>query len=139
MGYGFGVFTQHLYVSRRKSRPPPRPTREIRQRLERIVEVYLKDCYRARSVARVSELAGLLERNRPTFSRQCVEVFGKPLVKVLRDRQLAYAAKLLKTSILSVNDVAAEAGFGHRSSFHRQFRRRFGSSPGEYRKATKYD
>ncbi len=121
-------------MSRRKSRHPPRPTREIRQRFERIVEVYLNDCYRARSVARVSELAGLLERNRPTLSRQSVEIFGKPLVKVLRERQLAYAAKLLRSGPLTVDDVAAAAGFGHRSSFYRQFRQRFGRSPAKYRR-----
>src|SRR5258708_34498843 len=128
-GCGLGALVQHLNVSRRKSRHPIRPTREIRQRFERIVEVYLNDCYRVRSVARVSELAGLLERNRPTLSRQCVEIFGKPLVKGLRDRQLAYAAKLLSSGPPTVDEVAAAAGVGHGSSFYRQFGPRVGRSP----------
>src|SRR5260221_13288800 len=128
VGCGLGVLAQHLHVSRRKSRHPTRPTKEIRHRFERIVEVYLNDCYRARSVARVSELADLLERNRPTLSRQCVEIFGKPLVKVLRDRQFAYAAKLLRSGPLTVDEVAVAAGFGNRSSFYRQLRQRFGRS-----------
>src|SRR5260221_14406613 len=118
VGCGLGVLVQHLHVSRRKSRHPTRPTREIRQRFERIVEVYLNDCYRARSVARVSELADLLERNRPTLSRQCVEIFGKPLVKVLRERQLAYAAKLLRSGHLNVDVVPTAARFAHRSIFY---------------------
>jgi AraC-like DNA-binding protein len=84
-------------------------------------------------VARVSELADRLERSRPTLSRRTGEIFGKPLVQVLRDRQLAYAAKLLRSSPLTVDEVAAAAGFGHRSSFYRQFKRRYGRSPAKYR------
>jgi AraC-like DNA-binding protein len=104
-----------------------------RQRFERVVGVYLNDCYLARSVARVSELAERLERNRPTLSRRCVELFGKPLGKVLRERQLAYAAKLLKAGPLTVDEVAAEAAFGHRTTFFRLFKRRFGCTPTQYR------
>ena len=123
-------------MSRHSARPKHRPTKADRQRFERAVELYLLDCYRARTVARVSELADFLRRNRPTLSRTMAAIFGKPLGKVLRERQLAYAAKLLKTSPLTVDEIAAAAGFGHRSSFYRQFRRRFGRSPAQYRKAT---
>jgi AraC-like DNA-binding protein len=124
-------------VSQPRSRPKRRSSKADRRRFERAVEIYLQDCYRARTVARVSELADMLERNRPTLSRTTAEIFGKPLVKVLRERQLAYAAKLLRTSPLTVDEVAAAAGFGHRSSFYRQFRLRFGRSPAQFRRATK--
>lgn len=40
-----------------------------RRRYELIIEKYLKDCYRQRTAARVSELADLLQTSRPYLSR----------------------------------------------------------------------
>lgn len=120
-------------MSRRKKPSKYRPTKADRLLYESIIDLYLKDCYRDRSVARVSEIAEWLERNRPTLSRKCVAIFGHPLGRVLRERQLTYAAKLLRTSPLPIDEVAAEAGFGHRTSFYRQFKKRFGCTPNEYR------
>jgi tetratricopeptide (TPR) repeat protein len=56
------------------------------QPIERAIEIYLRQCYRAQTVARVSELAEHLGANRTYLSRLVHEVLGKPLGTVLRAR-----------------------------------------------------
>jgi AraC-like DNA-binding protein len=122
-----------LGVTSRKRRHKTRSRRLDRQHFQRLIEVYLKDCYAARSAPRVSEIADRAGRNRPTLSRLCLEIFGRPLGSVLREEQLQYAAKLLREGPLPVEEVAAEAAFGHRTTFFRLFKLRFGSTPAQYR------
>lgn len=73
----------------RKSKAAVSEAEADRRRYERIIEKYLRDCYAARTVARVSELARLLEKNRPTFSRTIPKIFGRSLGTLLRERQIA--------------------------------------------------
>lgn len=123
---------------------PNRPSNPLRarerQRYERAVELYLRYCYRNLTVARVSELAQFIEASRPHLSRAVAETFGESLGAILRRKQLQRAASLLADSKLTVDDIAAASGFGHRSSFFRRFRKAFGMTPNEYRRhATKCD
>ena len=62
-------------------------------------------------------------------------VFGKNFSQLIHDRRLEFflertqAGDLEKYTILS---LAFEAGFASKSTFHRVFRERFGTAPGEY-------
>lgn len=47
--------------------------------------------------------------------------------------RLNQAARLLEHTVSSIGDIAAEVGFRSAYYFSRQFRRRFGKSPREYR------
>jgi AraC-like DNA-binding protein len=107
-----------------------------RRRYELVIEKYLKDCYRKRTAARVSELAQLLEAPRPYLSRVIPQLFGKPLRALLRERQLEEAKRLLRVTTLAVEDVAAASAFGDRTTFFRFFRTAVGMTPGEYRDST---
>jgi AraC-like DNA-binding protein len=106
-----------------------------RQRYEQIIEHYLADCYRLRTAARVSELADLLRAARPYLSRVILRLFGKPLGRVLRDRQLEEACRLLRLTPLTLDEIALAAAFGTRTTFYRLFRRHFGMTPIEYRES----
>lgn len=110
-----------------------------RRRYEAIIARYLADCYASRSVARASELALRLEANRPYLSKRTVELFGKPLSEILRERQFAEAKRLLQVTNVPIDEVAAASGFGHRSTLHRRFRVAFGMTPTEFREATNCD
>lgn len=111
-----------------------------RQRIDRLLELYLRDCYRLRTVARASELAANLGANRTYLSRTVPAALGMPLRQALHKRQLEYAAHLLRRTRLTVDEIAARAAFGHRSTFYRRFRKAFGESPEAYRlKVTKCD
>jgi AraC-like DNA-binding protein len=111
-----------------------------RKRYEQIIEKYLSDCYAQRTVARVSELAQLLDANRPYLSRIIPQLFGKSLREILRERQFDEAKRLLRVTPLGLDDIASASAFGHRSTFFRLFRAAFGITPAEYReKATNCD
>ena len=111
--------------------------REERRRYERIIDVYLRDCFDARTVARASELAEKLSANRQHISRTIRLLFGRPLAAILRQKQLAEAVRLLTTTPLDVKAVAGAAAFGHQRTFQRNFRKAFGLTPTQYRTAHK--
>ena len=106
-----------------------------RRRFEQIIDRYLRDCYAARTVARVSELADLLAAPRPYLSRVIPELFGKPLRAILREKQLEEAQRLLRLTPLGLDDIAAASAFGHRSTFYRLFRDACGMTPEAYRRS----
>jgi len=122
----------------RKSSPPSSPRSTERHRVERAIELYLRQCFRTPTVARVSELAAALGANRTYLSRVVAGVLGEPLSRALRRRQLAYAEELLRTSDLPIAEVAITAAFGTTRTFFRAFFREYGMTPNSYReKATK--
>lgn len=111
-----------------------------RRRYDRIIQKYLSDCYAKRTVARASELAELLDANRPYLAKVIFALFGKPLRKLLRERQFEEAKRLLRLTPLCLDEVAVASAFGHRSTFYRLFLQAFGMTPTEYRrKATNCD
>jgi AraC-like DNA-binding protein len=85
-------------------------------------------------VARASELAERLNANRATLSRTITQTLGRTLVSEMRGRQLEEAARLLRTTNLTVAEVASRSAFGYRTTFFRIFRAAFEMAPGEYRK-----
>jgi AraC-like DNA-binding protein len=107
------------------------------QRLERAVEHYLRDCYRKRTAARVSEFASFLGRTQQYLSRIAPEIVGMPLRAFLRRHQLDHAAELLRATPLRIEDIALASAFGTRSTFQRRFRAAFGMTPQRYREVTK--
>ncbi|MGZ5444385.1 MAG: helix-turn-helix domain-containing protein [Thermoanaerobaculia bacterium] len=109
-----------------------------RHRIERAIELYLRECFRKPTVARVSELAALFGANRTYLSRVVPRVLGEPLGRALRRRQLTYAERLLRETDLPIEDVASAAAFGTARTFFRAFSGAFGMTPGAWRKkATK--
>lgn len=104
-----------------------------RRRLEPLIERYLRECFERRVVARADELAAFLNANRRHLSHLVIEAFGKRLTVVLRERQLAYATELLIATNLEVADIVALTAFGHKSTFFRNFVRKYGETPTMYR------
>lgn len=102
-------------------------------RFSYIIGHYLRECYATRTPARVATLARLLGGNRPTLSRTITHYLGKPLKTVLRERQVKRAARLLRSTSLSLSEIAARSAFGDRTTLHRAIRVAFGVSPTEYR------
>ena len=57
------------------------------------------------------------------------------MVEYLREIKINYACSLLKTSNLSILDIAIEVGYFALSHFNRIFKDRMGCTPTEYRNA----
>jgi AraC-like DNA-binding protein len=108
-----------------------------RHRLDRAAEHYLRFCYRQKTAARASEFATYAGRTPEYMSWLARNAVGKSLRTFLREKQLAYAAQLLRTTPLSVEEIAERAGFGTAGTLYRWFAAAYGMSPGQFRESKK--
>lgn len=67
------------------------------------------------------------------FNFKFKEAMGAPFGEYLRSLRLTYSENLLRSSEMSVTEIALESGFGNLSYYSRAFKERFGISPKEYR------
>ena len=122
--------------------PRPRRRRTFthahRQRLERAAEHYLRACYRNTTAARASEFAQFLGVHHVYLSTIAPQILGgKSLRDFLRQKQLAYAEQLLRTTPLYIEEVALRCGFGTIGTFYRWFNASYGMPPGTFREVKK--
>lgn len=82
----------------------------------------------------VRDLAERFNYTRRHLNRIFHRRFGLSVAKFRMDMRLVKAASLLRDPGLKVIDVAKECGFNHLGLFNTCFKRRFGSSPGQWRK-----
>ncbi len=85
-----------------------------------------------------NELAAMAKMSRSIFCKKFLDNFGIPPQRYLLDIKLRHAALLLVRSNLSINEIAAEAGFCDRYYFSRMFRKYRGISPAQFRKQGKF-
>lgn len=104
-----------------------------RRRFERAAELYLHACYGTRTAARAEEFAAYLHLARPYLSRLVPDLIGMPLRDFLRDQQLAYAQHLLRTTPLTIDQIALASAFGTPWTFYRCFKAALGMTPTKYR------
>lgn len=107
---------------------------DLRHWYHRGVEAYLYDSYRTGTRATPSEFAALFRTERSTLARAFRRLFGKTPLQYFRSQQLLYAAKLLRRSALTVDQITVIAGLGTRSTFFRLFSAHFGMTPDQYRR-----
>jgi AraC-like DNA-binding protein len=104
-----------------------------RRRFERAAELYLHACYGTKTAARAEEFAAFLRLTRPYLSRIVPDLIGMPLRDYLRGQQLTYARHLLRTTPLTIDQVALASAFGTPWTFYRCFKTAFGMTPTKYR------
>jgi len=117
--------------------PPHRFTHADRQRLERAIKHYLRDCYKRATSARVSECAAFVGLAVSYLSRIAPAILGMPIRDYLRQQQVAYAVQLLRTTPLSAEQIAIRAGFGSVPTFYRWFYAVYGMTPQAFREVMK--
>lgn len=59
---------------------------------------------------------------------------GTSLIDYINSQKLSEASRLLQTSDLSITEVAGHVGYTNMPYFSRLFKKKFGTSPAEYRK-----
>lgn len=84
------------------------------------------------SIADMADHAGLSER---TLLRRMVETTGETPQKWLMRQRVAFAAELLETTELSLDDLSMTAGFASQETFRRVFRTIRGITPSQHRKS----
>ncbi|WP_037671350.1 helix-turn-helix domain-containing protein [Streptomyces griseus] len=81
----------------------------------------------------VRSLAEAVALSPSRFAHPFTEQFGRSPMRALREARLGHAARLLESTDLSVERVAAASGFAGPYHFSRVFRERYGMPPGAYR------
>ena len=84
----------------------------------------------------VPELAGKFGCSRRHLNRLFHQHFGVSVAALRMEMRLLKAVALLRNPDIKVINVADECGFNHLGLFNICFKRRFGTSPGQWRKAT---
>ena len=85
----------------------------------------------------VADAAGVAGYSPSHFMRVFRQVTGRTFVDYLTDYRLSAAVYYLKETSDDIGTVAANCGFENISYFIRRFRRRYGTSPGRYRRNPK--
>ena len=68
------------------------------------------------------------------FMKYFKQYMGVPFIQYLNEFRLEKAAGMLLSTPDPVTAVAQRCGFDNKSYFNRLFRRKYGKTPGEYRK-----
>lgn len=82
----------------------------------------------------VEALAGVSSMSRSVFAERFVAAFGQTPMAMVHHVRMQYAARLLRSDrTLSIDGVAARAGYSSRSHFSAAFRKHHGVSPADFR------
>lgn len=101
----------------------------------RTAAFYMKMHFRENpSLQEVAQSANL---DKAYFSVKFHETMGVTFKKYLNDIKLNFASKSLVNTDLTVADICYESGFESLSHFHREFKKKYGLSPLEFRKQKK--
>ncbi len=80
----------------------------------------------------LDELAYLSGRSLSSFKREFQDIYGESPARWIREKRLSKAQEMLRSSSLSVADVAYSLGFENPTHFSRIFKQQYGSSPISY-------
>lgn len=83
----------------------------------------------------IDDMAELIFYSKSHFMKFFKAHMGTGFTEYLNDYRLTMAARLLKSSDESILMIAEESGFDNLSYFNRIFKRKYGVSPGSYRKS----
>jgi AraC-like DNA-binding protein len=81
----------------------------------------------------VHSLAGNAFLSRSAFMARFTRVVGRSPMSILRDLRMRQAADQLRSTTMTVDEIAHHAGYASRSSFVRAFREAHGCDPKSYR------
>lgn len=83
------------------------------------------------------DMANYMQISIRNLYRRFKELDQVPPKDFIKDCRIGYAAKLLKTTTLTIQEIIYRTGFNNRSHFYKEFDKRFSITPKEYREANK--
>ncbi|MBL4635133.1 MAG: helix-turn-helix transcriptional regulator [Kofleriaceae bacterium] len=101
-------------------------------RLAKVVTVLLDDLSENWSLDKLAGVAGM---SRAAFAAVFHEKLGMTPMRYVHQCRMRQAAQLLCNPALSLSEVGGKVGYADPTSFSRAFRREFGKSPREFRRA----
>lgn len=122
----FQVITHHTVES--ESRPDQKKALEK----VKLVLTYVHENY-SRAIT-IEEIAGVCHYSKSHFMKFFKEAMGVGFVRYLNDYRLGIASQSLLLESEGILEVAGSCGFENLSYFNRVFKRKYGMSPGQFRK-----
>ena len=112
---------------------PDTPTEGItyEEKIKKKITKYIRTSY---STATLTELAEYLGLSAPYLSRWICANFGVSFKELLMEERFSVARDLLRTTDTPIGDIIVHVGYENSSYFHKEFKKRFGTTPGKYRK-----
>ncbi|MDR3265971.1 MAG: response regulator [Tannerella sp.] len=83
------------------------------------------------------DLAGYLQISVRNLYRKFKDLNQLSPKDFIKEQRIAYAAKLLLTTTLTIQEIMYKTGFTNRSHFYKEFSKRYNQTPKEYRAAHK--
>ena len=110
--------------------PAEAPSNDIQRmmKLDQLINVFFMNDLSA------EEVANHLFISSRQLDRIVKKRYGKTLHCVLIDKRLATAEQMLTSTDMTVDSIGNAVGFGSRSGFYREFVKRHGITPAEFRK-----
>lgn len=86
------------------------------------------------SAASIRDLARQVHMSESHFSHQVKALLGVAPKAYVREQRIARARELLRSTTLTIEEIAGELGYDEPTSFFRAFKRAMGLTPGEFRR-----
>ena len=96
---------------------------------ERLLE-YIRSSY---STATLTEAAELLSLSPTYLSRLCSESLGSSFKELVMLERFGAAVGLLLNTDMKIGEIISAVGYENSSYFHKEFKKRYGLTPSEYR------
>ena len=103
-------------------------SRQFAEKLARFVEENI-----ANTDLSPEMLAGHFQTSTRNLYRKMKDLEMLPPNDFIKDRRIAYATRLLLTTSLTIQEIIYQCGFSNRSHFYKEFDRRHGMTPKDYR------
>ncbi len=126
----FRIYPQAVHMVDRYEKGLTREEKELAHRIERLITV--EKVYQEASYTR-TDLARELEIPESVLSRVINHHFGKSFPRLVNEKRIAEAQRLLAETDAPVKVIAGEVGFSSLASFNRVFRDITGMTPSAHR------
>lgn len=128
-GYLYQIF--YTLISHCESNRPDTSSKKSLEKVKAIL-TYIADNYQHE--ISIEEISGYCHYSKSYFMKFFKEIMGTSFIRYLNDYRLEAAARLLTGSADTVVTIAVACGFENLSYFNRSFKKKFGVTPGQYRK-----
>ena len=102
-----------------------------REQMKKKILNYIHTSY---STATLTEAARMLGLSAPYLSRLCCQSLGESFKELLMRERFSAACELLCATDMPIGDIINHVGYENSSYFHKEFKKRYGMTPKEYRR-----
>lgn len=119
------------YLASMEAARTPTAQESYEEKLKKKILNYVRTSYSTATLTEAAHMTGLS----PSYlSRTVRQAFGFSFKDLLMTERFEAAKELLRTTEMPIGDIINRVGYENSSYFHKEFKRRFGITPGAYRK-----